>query len=203
MPGGRTGEWAGTNTSWNFGPHMPESQSYVNNDAEVYETPGESYKEPTESADVETYKERRETTTVGYVTTSTTGQSTTGQRHKLRPRKARLVADGCSIDIIKSKDARRRQPPGYSPSRPQVSSDIPSPDIKGENLVFRAHQFRYLIGTKHHDDDEGGDWETMRVDQEGDNVVVYRRQVIGNGTKLSRTEDGPIWICISIYDPSL
>ena len=29
--------------------------------------------------------------------------------------------------------------------------------------------------------------------QEGDNVVVCRLQVIGNGTKLSRTEDGPIW----------
>ena len=28
---------------------------------------------------------------------------------------------------------------------------------------------------------------------EGKNVVVYRRQVIGNGTKLSRNEDGPIW----------
>ena len=33
----------------------------------------------------------------------------------------------------------------------------------------------------------------MRVDQEGDNVVVYRRQVIGNGTKLRRHEDGPIF----------
>ena len=40
---------------------------------------------------------------------------------------------------------------------------------------------------------EGGDWETMRVVQKGDNVVVYRRQVIRNGTKLSRSEDGPIW----------
>ena len=87
-------------------------------------------------------------------------------------------------------DARRRQPPGYSPSRPQVLSDIPSPD---NNLSLSPHQFRYLIGTRHHDDDEGGDWETMRVAQEGDNVVVYRRQVIGNGTKLSRSEDGPIW----------
>ena len=61
------------------------------------------------------------------------------------------------------------------------------------NLRFMAHQFRYLIGTSHRDDDEGGDWETMRVVQEGDNVVVYRRLVIGNGTKLARSEDGPIW----------
>ena len=33
----------------------------------------------------------------------------------------------------------------------------------------------------------------VRVVQEGDNVVVYIHQVIGNATKLSRSEDGPIW----------
>ena len=227
---GRRGEWRSTDyQGWFFEPTVTESQSDVDDDATVFKTPQESYKEPTESADEEPYKEPRESTIVQYVTTTTTGQ-----RHKLRPRKARLVADGSSIDVPKTKskatrppktedsddqspddlsfngyqvrkrvkgevwkpslanriDARRRQPPGYSPSRPQVLSDIPSPD---NNLRFSAHQFRYLIGTRHHDDDEGGDWETMRVVQEGDNVVVYRRQVIGNGTKLSRSEDGPIW----------
>ena len=59
--------------------------------------------------------------------------------------------------------------------------------------VYSAAQFRYLVGTRHHDDEEGGDWETMRVIHEGDNVVVYRRQVIGKGTKLARNEDGPIF----------
>ena len=29
--------------------------------------------------------------------------------------------------------------------------------------------------------------------REGDNVVVYRRQIIANGNKLDRNEDGPIW----------
>ena len=83
MPGGRTGEWKGTATGWGFEPNVTESQSAIDNDADVYETPTESYKEPTESADEEPNKEPRETTTVQYETTSTTGQS-----HKLRPRKA-------------------------------------------------------------------------------------------------------------------
>ena len=52
--------------------------------------------------------------------------------------------------------------------------------------MYTVHQFRYLISTRHYDDEDGGEWETMRVDQEGDNVVVYRRQVIGSGKKLSR-----------------
>ena len=67
--------------------------------------------------------------------------------------------------------------------------------LKSMRHLVRAmsHQFRYLIGTMYRNADEGGEWETMRILQEGDNVVVYRRQVIGNGTKLSRNKDGPIW----------
>ena len=72
----------------------------------------------------------------------------------------------------------------------QVVSEIPVPDV---HLRYTAHQFRYLVNTRHYDDEDGGEWETMRVVPEGDNIVVYRRQVIGKGTKLGRNEDEPIF----------
>ena len=50
------------------------------------------------------------------------------------------------------REERRRQPPGYTPRRFQVLSDTPMPY---SNLRFMAHQFRYLVGTRHSDDEEG------------------------------------------------
>ena len=85
-----------------FVPDVAASQSDIDNDAAVYKTPSESYREPhasdeeqSESVDDEPYKEPREVTTiVQYVTTSTTGQL-----HKLHPRlEARLVAGGRDPD---------------------------------------------------------------------------------------------------------
>ena len=53
-------------------------------------------------------------------------------------------------------------------------------------------QFSYLINTRHYGDIEGELWETVRVAQDGDNVVVYRRRVIDSGTSRCPIVDGPI-----------
>ena len=100
---------------------MTASQSDVDDDATVFKTPQESYKEP--------YKEPRESTIVLYVTTTTTGQ-----RHKLRPRKARLVADGSSIDIPKTKEKVNRSPKSED-------YDDQSPD----DLSFNGYQVRKRV----------------------------------------------------------
>ena len=54
---------------------MTESQSDIDNDAEIYATPSESYNESKESADEKPYKEPRETITVQYVTTPQTAST--------------------------------------------------------------------------------------------------------------------------------
>ena len=82
-----------------------------------------------------------------------------------------------------------RKPTGSTLKLRQVSSDIPLPNRR---LRYTEGQFRYFISTRHYDDDGGGEWVTVRVAQAGDNVVVYRRQVMDSGTSLCSIEDGPL-----------
>ena len=81
-----------------------------------------------------------------------------------------------------------RKPTGSTLKLQQVSSDIPLPNRR---LRYTEGQFRYFISTRHYDDG-GGELVTVRVAQAGDNVVVYRRQVLDCGTSLCPIEDGPL-----------
>ena len=54
-----TGKWLG---NYGLAPKVHESQSDIDNDAEVYKEPSESCIKPTESADKEPYKEPQDTT---------------------------------------------------------------------------------------------------------------------------------------------
>ena len=73
--------------------------------------------------------------------------------------------------------------------RKRTSSEKLVPNI---GRRYTAGQFSYLLNTTHYGDNEGEIWKTVRVAQDGDNVVVYRRQVMDSGTSLSPNEDGPI-----------
>ena len=83
----------------------------------------------------------------------------------------------------------QRASPISTRKQQQVSSDTSSL-TRGRS--YTESQYRYLIYTRHYGDDENVVWETVRVAQDGNNVVVYRRRVTDDGTSLGPTEDGPI-----------
>ena len=135
------------------------------------------------SENIEPYKEPRETTSAQGIP-----MSYTGQQHQLRPRSTARVSlnnrlrntkpltsedsdDDLNPNTVRkrvrsedSKPAQVNKPVGWK--KQQGVSEIPTPDV---NSGYTAHQFRYLVNTRHFDDEGGGEWETMRVVLEGDN----------------------------------
>ena len=138
--------------------------------------PPDSDKEQEVTKYIEPFKEPREDTSTQSMPTFYTGQqlnlrtrSTAKGLSDNRIRRAQSSTSGDSDDDLNSHTVRKRvrsedskpfqvnKPAGRK--KQQGVSEIPTPDA---NSGYTVHQFRYLVNTRHYDDEDGGEWETMR-----------------------------------------
>ena len=58
--------------------------------------------------------------------------------------------------------------------------------------IHNISEYIHLVGTLHYDPDERADYQTTRVVEEGDYIVVYRKRRLMNG-KFKREERHPLF----------
>jgi len=79
----------------------------------------------------------------------------------------------------------------YPFTNPHMTTSLNENDIPVR--TDSISHYEYLVGTTHKDDEDGMLYQTTRVVEENDLIVVYRRNIHKNG-RLSVKEDGPIHV---------